>query len=151
MLKFHLLHFNNVSMCFRFHCNRSCIFPPLIIVVLLSFYSFPKSIYPANILLIEVCYIVVQFSWTPLNPFIVQSINPPHVSHKLTLLVSHPPRFAHVTMQEFPNSQSELWKRRCFHSDDSVTAADGVAAAKEWRKGKKVEQRTNRLMCWSNL
>lgn len=50
-------------------------------------------------------------------------------------------------MQEFPVSQSELSVQRCCRSNDTVTAADGVAAerSEERRPGKKERQgRTER-------
>lgn len=50
-------------------------------------------------------------------------------------------------MQEFPDSQWERFDQRCFHSDDAVTAADGVAAKKsegeKQMKGNREEDKRN--------
>lgn len=50
-----------------------------------------------------------------------------------------------MTMQEFPDSQSELLEKICYHSNGTVTAADGIAVEKsdgERGKEKRVEERT---------
>lgn len=48
-----------------------------------------------------------------------------HVHTQIHTLVSHPLGSAHVTLQKFLDGQSEAFKRRSFHGDGTVTAADG--------------------------